>query len=53
VADVLGRPVGAELAGDRSAVARSERGEPPSVAARSPFGLVGRQLLARLPGRAA
>jgi secretion/DNA translocation related CpaE-like protein len=53
VADVLGRPVAAELAGDRSAVARSERGEPPSVAARSPFGLVSRQLLARLPGRVA
>jgi secretion/DNA translocation related CpaE-like protein len=53
VADLLGRPVFAELAPDRSAVARSERGEPPSVAARSPFGLLGRQLLARLPGRTA
>jgi secretion/DNA translocation related CpaE-like protein len=53
VADVVGRPVFAELAADRSAVVRSERGEPPSVAARSPFGLVSRQLLAALPGRAA
>jgi secretion/DNA translocation related CpaE-like protein len=51
VADVVGRPVFAELAADRSAVARSERGEPPSVAARAPFGLLSRQLLARLPGR--
>jgi secretion/DNA translocation related CpaE-like protein len=53
VADVVGRPVAAELAADRSAVARSERGEPPSIAARSPFGLLTRQLLGRLPGRAA
>jgi secretion/DNA translocation related CpaE-like protein len=53
VADVVGRPVAAELATDRSAVARSERGEPPSVAARSPFGLLSRQLLAQLPGRTA
>jgi secretion/DNA translocation related CpaE-like protein len=53
VADVVGRPVFAELAVDRSAVARSERGEPPSVAARSPFGVLGRQLLAQLPGRTA
>jgi secretion/DNA translocation related CpaE-like protein len=53
VADVVGRPVLAELAADRSAVARSERGEPPSVAARSPFGLISRLLLAQLPGRAA
>jgi len=53
VAGAVGRPVVAELAADRSAVARSERGEPPSVAARSPFGLLCRQLLAQLPGRAA
>jgi secretion/DNA translocation related CpaE-like protein len=53
VANVVGRPVAAELATDRSAVARSERGEPPSVAARSPFGLLSRQLLAQLPGRTA
>jgi secretion/DNA translocation related CpaE-like protein len=53
IAGVLGRPVFAELAPDRSAVARTERGEPPSVAARSPFGLLSRQLLARLAGRPA
>jgi len=53
VAALLGRPVFAELAADRSAVARSERGEPPSVAARSPLGVLSRQLLAQLAGRAA
>jgi secretion/DNA translocation related CpaE-like protein len=53
VADVVGRPVVAELGTDRSAVAHSERGEPPSVAARSPFGLLSRQLLAQLAGGAA
>jgi secretion/DNA translocation related CpaE-like protein len=53
VADVVRRPVFAELAADRSAVPRSERGEPPSVAARSPFGLLSRQLLAQLPDRTA
>lgn len=53
VADVLGRPVFAELALDRSAVARSERGEPPSIAARSPFGVLGRALLAQLSGSTA
>jgi secretion/DNA translocation related CpaE-like protein len=51
VADVVGRPVFAELPADRSAVARGERGEPPSVAARAPFGVLSRQLLARLPRR--
>ncbi|HEV7726537.1 MAG TPA: septum site-determining protein Ssd [Modestobacter sp.] len=49
VADVVGRPVFAELGHDRSAVARGERGEPPSVAARSPLGVLSRQLLADLP----
>ncbi|GAB3363433.1 septum site-determining protein Ssd [Modestobacter lapidis] len=49
VADVVGRPVLAELAHDRSAVPRGERGEPPSVAARSPLGVLSRQLLAELP----
>jgi secretion/DNA translocation related CpaE-like protein len=53
VARLVGRPVLAELAADRSAVARSERGEPPSIAARSPFGLLSRQLLGQLAGRAA
>ncbi|MCU1607302.1 MAG: Septum site determining protein, partial [Modestobacter sp.] len=45
----VGRPVLAELGHDRSAVARGERGEPPSVAARSPLGVLSRQLLAELP----
>ena len=52
VADLLGRSVLAELADDRSAVARCERGEPPSVAARSPLGLVGRLLLTEAARRA-
>ncbi|MGY1812989.1 septum site-determining protein Ssd [Blastococcus sp. SYSU D00820] len=46
VADVVGRPVLAELAPDRSAPLRSERGEPPLVSARSPLGSVARRLLA-------
>ena len=45
VADVVGRPVLAELPHDRSAVPRGERGEPPSVAARSPLGGVARRIL--------
>jgi secretion/DNA translocation related CpaE-like protein len=45
VADVVGRPVLAELPHDRSAVPRGERGEPPSVAARSPLGGVARRVL--------
>jgi len=49
VADVVGRPVVAELGDDRSAAPRGERGEPPSVTARSPFGVVTRRLLAELP----
>ncbi|MCZ2803908.1 septum formation initiator [Modestobacter sp. VKM Ac-2983] len=53
VADVVGRPVFAELAADRSAAPRSERGEPPSVAARSPLGGLSRLILAELAGRAA
>ena len=48
VADVLGRPVVAELAHDRGAVARGERGDPPAVSARSPWGRVSRQLLGLL-----
>ena len=48
IADVVGRPVLAELAHDRSAVPRGERGEPPSVAARSPLGVLSRLLLAEL-----
>jgi len=51
VAEVVGRPVVAELPNDRSAVARGERGDPPAVAARSPLGVVARRLLAELPSR--
>jgi secretion/DNA translocation related CpaE-like protein len=51
VSDVVGRPVLAELAHDRSAVPRGERGEPPAVAPRTPFGVVARRLLAELPSR--
>jgi hypothetical protein len=46
VVDVAGRPVLGELPHDRSAVARGERGEPPSVRRRSPLGVLARQLLA-------
>ncbi|MFD2091657.1 septum site-determining protein Ssd [Blastococcus deserti] len=49
VADVVGRPVLAELAHDRSAVPRGERGEPPLVSARSPLGAVARRILGSLP----
>lgn len=49
IADVVGRPVLAELVADRSAVARGERGEPPLITARSPFGTVARSVLAELP----
>jgi secretion/DNA translocation related CpaE-like protein len=45
VGDVVGRPVVAELPHDRSAVPRGERGEPPLVSARSPFGAVARRVL--------
>ncbi len=45
VADVVGRPVLAELGHDRSAVPRGERGEPPLVSARSPLGVVARRIL--------
>ncbi|HET6393605.1 MAG TPA: septum site-determining protein Ssd [Blastococcus sp.] len=48
VADVVGRPVLADLAHDRSAVPRGERGEPPQVSARSPLGVVARRVLAAL-----
>src|SRR4051812_12529598 len=51
VADVLGRPVLTEVAHDRSAVPRGERGEPPVVSVRSPFGVLARRLLAELPRR--
>jgi len=46
VAEVVGRPVFAELRHDRSAVARAERGEPPPIGLRSPWGVLCRRLLA-------
>ncbi|MGY1664766.1 septum site-determining protein Ssd [Geodermatophilus sp. SYSU D00696] len=48
VAAVTGRPVLAGLAHDRGALARGERGEPPSVTPRSPLGSVARRLLGEL-----
>jgi secretion/DNA translocation related CpaE-like protein len=51
VAEVVGRPVAADLPFDRSAVPRGERGEPPAVAARTPLGGLARRVLAGLPGR--
>ncbi|MCV2491759.1 septum formation initiator [Geodermatophilus sp. YIM 151500] len=50
VADVVGRPVLAELPHDRGAVPRGERGEPPVVAPRSPLGSVARRVLSVLSG---
>jgi hypothetical protein len=51
VADVVGRPVIAELPHDRSATPRGERGEPPAVAPRSPLGGVARRLLSAVAAR--
>lgn len=51
VGAALGRPVVAELGHDRSALVRGERGEPPQVGARSPFGQVARTLQARTARR--
>jgi secretion/DNA translocation related CpaE-like protein len=48
VADVVGRPVVAELGRDRGAVPRAERGEPPAVAGRSPLGSAARRILAEV-----
>ncbi len=48
-ADVVGRPGLAELGPDRGAVPRGERGEPPLVTPRSPFGALARRVLAELP----
>lgn len=53
VADVVGRPVLAELPHDRSAVPRGERGELPAVAPRTPLGAVTRRALARVREAAA
>ncbi|MGY1635684.1 septum site-determining protein Ssd [Geodermatophilus sp. SYSU D00742] len=49
VADVVGRPLLAELALDRSVVPRGERGQPPLVTARSPLGALARRVLAEVP----
>ena len=48
VADLDGRPVVAELRHDRAALARGERGEPPLLSGRAPFGVAARRLLAEL-----
>jgi secretion/DNA translocation related CpaE-like protein len=48
VEEVVGRPVLADLPHDRSAMARAERGEPPSVAARAPLGRMAVQILGQL-----
>lgn len=51
VADVVGRPVLAEVPFDRSAGARGERGQPPAVSARAPLGGLARRVLAGLTVR--
>jgi secretion/DNA translocation related CpaE-like protein len=48
VSGMVGRPVLTELAHDRSAVARSERGEPPPTGPRSPTGAAARAVLGAL-----
>jgi secretion/DNA translocation related CpaE-like protein len=48
IADVVGRPVLADLPHDRSAVPRGERGQPPLVSARSPLGGMARRVLGGL-----
>jgi secretion/DNA translocation related CpaE-like protein len=50
VADLVGRPVLAELRHDRSAVPRGECGAPPELSARSPMGAVTRRVLAVVAG---
>jgi hypothetical protein len=50
VAGVVGRPVLAEVAHDRTAGPRAERGAPPPVTGRSAWGVAGRRLLAELAG---
>jgi secretion/DNA translocation related CpaE-like protein len=52
VAAVLGRDPLVELPHDRSAVGRSERGEPPPVSGRSPWALAVRRLLPAVDGEA-
>lgn len=51
VSDLVGRPVVAVLPQDRAASARSERGEPPALSARAPFGAAARQVLATVHER--
>jgi secretion/DNA translocation related CpaE-like protein len=53
VADVVGRPVLAELPHDRSAVPRGERGQPPAVTARAPLGALARRILVAVAQEAA
>jgi hypothetical protein len=53
VAEVVGRPVLAELPHDRSVVPRTERGEPPATGARSALGAAARRILAALDREAA
>jgi secretion/DNA translocation related CpaE-like protein len=48
VAEVVGRPVLADLPHDRGAVPRAERGEPPAVGARSPLGGSVRRILGQV-----
>ncbi len=48
VATVAGRALAGELGNDRGALPRGERGEPPSVAPRSPLGTLTRRLLGQL-----
>lgn len=52
VAELVGRPVIAELRHDRAALARGERGEPPLLSGRAPFGAAARRLLTELGGAA-
>ena len=48
VEDAVGLPVVAVLGHDRTAVPRGERGDPPSVAARSPLGAAARRVVSAL-----
>jgi secretion/DNA translocation related CpaE-like protein len=51
VAELVGRPVLAELRHDRAALARGERGEPPLLSGRAAFGTAARRLLTELTGQ--
>jgi hypothetical protein len=48
VAELVGRPVLAELGHDPAAVARAERGQPPPTGARTVWGAAARRLLGEL-----